>query len=93
MSYYDSTGHKDFAHATSGAPALKAQHGHQHLIIPAADGQYGFRPGRAGMGQNGVVPDPAGENVATARWRQEMVAPERQPGSPRRQQPRGRVSP
>jgi nitrite reductase (cytochrome c-552) len=26
MAYYDSTGHKDFTHAISGAPALKAQH-------------------------------------------------------------------
>jgi nitrite reductase (cytochrome c-552) len=26
LSYYDSTGHKDWTHATSGAPVLKAQH-------------------------------------------------------------------
>ncbi|MDF1504216.1 ammonia-forming cytochrome c nitrite reductase subunit c552 [Roseisolibacter sp. H3M3-2] len=26
MAYYDSTGHRDWAHATSGAPTLKAQH-------------------------------------------------------------------
>ena len=26
MAYYDSTGHKDWTHATSGAPVLKAQH-------------------------------------------------------------------
>ena len=26
MAYYDSVGHKDFTHAESGAPALKAQH-------------------------------------------------------------------
>ena len=26
MAYYDSTGHRDFVHAVSGAPALKAQH-------------------------------------------------------------------
>src|SRR5687767_3859142 len=26
MAYYDSTGHKDFTHAVSGAPVLKAQH-------------------------------------------------------------------
>ncbi len=26
LAYYDSTGHKDFVHAASGAPALKAQH-------------------------------------------------------------------
>ena len=26
MAYYDSTGHKDFVHAVSGAPTLKAQH-------------------------------------------------------------------
>ena len=26
LAYYDSTGHRDFVHATSGAPVLKAQH-------------------------------------------------------------------
>jgi nitrite reductase (cytochrome c-552) len=41
LAYYDSTGHKDFVHAASGAPTLKAQHPEFELFSQGIHAQAG----------------------------------------------------
>lgn len=41
LAYYDSTGHKDFTHAVSGAPVLKAQHPEFELFSQGIHAQAG----------------------------------------------------